>query len=250
VGSTDWTTLGLTPTAVVSGNITNGTTYTSAGNVLTANVAQFPDSGNLTVGTYITGSGIAPMTYITGVVETPNSQFWSNLSSDPYLKVYTVNTSQYVPGNVTITGQPAAGTTFMSTVAGTTGNGTVTVPNGTTFVAADTNDRYVYSTLTSPVYTNLGVYQAVETFDSISSPIYINGNELPVYILNWDTIGEVDVGGDVFVPAGAIIRQSQSWYNTGTGTPATGQGLDLSSTTAVNFLKAGPGFIPAPGETP
>ena len=235
VGTTDWTTLGAQATAIVSGNITNGTNYTSAGTVLTANIGQYAESGNLAIGTVITGTGIAAGTYITGYLGAIN----------PYLTQFSVSSSQYVPGNVIITGQPTVGTQFYASATSTLGSGMVTIPDTSAFVAEDTNDTYVFSANTNS-YTNIGQLVDIDTFDSVGSPVYINGTLAETYVYTLARLGLVDVGGDVTAPAGTVLQQTQSWYTPGLTTPATGFGLASSTTEQVKFLKASPA---TPSET-
>jgi hypothetical protein len=237
-GTTDWVSLGAPAQAKVSGNISNGTTFTSSGNVLVANIAQSPYYGNLRVGTVITGAGIAANTVITSFIGI----------QAPYLRKYTVNTPQLVPGNVTITGQPALGTTFVPTVTGS-GTGQVTISNSSAFIAQDTQHVWVFNSTTS-TYTDIGAYAPTETFDAVNSVAYINGAPTGSYIIDSYILGKVDNTGMVYVPSGSQLNTSQSWYTRGISTPSDGRGLDNSTTAAVTILKSAPSVVLKPGQTP
>ena len=237
-GTTDWTIVGAPAEAQVNGNISNGTTYLSSGNVLIANIALTPYYGNLKVGTRVTGAGIAANTVITAY--TGNDGRW--------LRKYTVNNAQYVPGTVIITGQPAVGTTFVATTVGT-GTGNVTIANGSAFIATDTNHTWVFSTLTNS-YTDIGVYSPSETFDAVNSVVYVNGAPTGSYIVDSYIIGTVDNTGSVYIQANTQLQTSQSWYSRGITTATDGRGLDNSTTPVAQFLKESPGIVPQAGTTP
>ena len=113
IGLTNWVDVGAASTAVVEGSIANLT--------LTVDTVT---SGELSVGTYITGEGIVQGTYIVDFVSGTGGE-----------GTYTVNFNQTV-ATTTITGQPTVGTVFTATdigrgdgvaqwMKGTIGTGTV-----------------------------------------------------------------------------------------------------------------------------
>ena len=49
---------------------------------------------------------------------------------------------------------------------------------------------------------------------------------------------KVKKGDEVTIPAGSLIRQGQLWYDIGDSSATNGLGLENSTSTQVNFLKA------------
>jgi len=105
VGTTNFVTIGATASAVVTGTISNG----SGGDGTILDVT-FVTSGTLALGTYITGTGITPGTFI--------EQFGTGTGG---MGTYVVNNTQNV-SSTTITGQPAVDTQFTASGVGS-GNG-------------------------------------------------------------------------------------------------------------------------------
>ena len=200
-------------------------------------------------------------------------------NSTPYIQYGTVNTSSYLPayplpatsmingnryiintvgttqwGNVTILAPNQSAVPGLEFVANTvgasiTGNGTVTIPTGSAYHALDTDHVWVFFEGNSS-YVDLGVIESTETFDNVSSPIYINGVEQSSYIKTVSITGEITNTGIVTVPAGTVLEQSRIWYSPGAGTPSNGLPLKYSTTPQATFLDASLGFTPAPGTTP
>ena len=137
LGTTNFTQIGAASSAVVTGSI-SGTTLSIAG----------VTSGILTIGTYITGTGITAGTYITA--------FGTGVG---YSGSYTINNSQTVSVPITITGQPLEGTSF---IASGLGSGTGTA--GATGTVAGTSFGGIIS----------GTTYYVSTIQNISSTITIS----------------------------------------------------------------------------
>ena len=125
----------------------------------------------------------------------------------------------------------------------------MTIPTGSAYHALDTDHVWVFFEGNSS-YVDLGVIESTETFDNVSSPIYINGVEQSSYIKTVSITGEITNTGIVTVPAGTVLEQSRIWYSPGAGTPSNGLPLKYSTTPQATFLDASLGFTPAPGTTP
>jgi hypothetical protein len=106
VGTSDFTIIGASSTAVVTGGISDG--FGLPGTIF--NVTGVT-SGTLAVGRYITGAGVTPGTFISALG-----------TGSGGIGTYTVSITQLVAGGTTITQQPTVGTTFTATGT-TTGNG-------------------------------------------------------------------------------------------------------------------------------
>jgi len=106
VGTTDFTAIGATATASVTATIDDG--FGFPGTLMNVSAVA---SGTLTVGSYITGTGVTPGTFI--------SAFGTGSGG---IGTYTVSTTQIVTPAVSMTQQPIPGTSFTASGAGT-GNG-------------------------------------------------------------------------------------------------------------------------------
>lgn len=102
LGTTDFTAVGATASAVATGSISTTTLTITA-----------LSSGSFAVGTYITGSGVVAGTYITALGTGTGGT-----------GTYTLNQSS-TAASTTITGQPLVSTTFVATGTGS-GTGTAT----------------------------------------------------------------------------------------------------------------------------
>lgn len=254
LGTTNWANVGAGFVANVAGNISNGNIITglgfgATGNVLVANIGQYPDRGNLQVGTYITGGNIASGTYITAIGPACGT-----------FRSYSINSNQYT-GNIVITGQQPVGTVFTATAVGT-GTGTAIPPNGAAVygVGATSSNVFVFN---GTVLQDFGTFTSNAAFDNVASPIVVSNSSgdittgsyaISTYLLgnpaNSAGFGLINTGGNITISSGTPVLKGNLWYSTGIGVPSNGFGLINSTTPQATFLANSQGFMPPAGTTP
>ena len=211
LGTTNYVAIGAPSSCVVTGSI-SGRTLTVTGVI----------SGTLTIGTYITGLGIIPGTFITS-------------SSGGGIGNYFVSQPQTV-SSTTVTGQPAAGTTFYATGPGT---GTGRVERNISL------SPYVLGEIFTCAYpgeiVGSGGGKALQTLFTALITGLLNSSELIAglqYTIEdvgstfWQNIGWLPfVGGHGATPAaGDIFVATNSGVGTGTATQGTGEALSQTNT--------------------
>jgi hypothetical protein len=167
VGTTNFVTMGADPTAVFTGNITGNTLTVSA-----------KDSGTISINTYITGSGVAPGTYI---IATKNEN--PVLTGQGGTGTYTVNIGGQSVTSTSMNGM-TTGVVFVATSKGS-GTGTVKLWKSVTLATESTGVITKNSDFTLPLLLNPnGAYQVIEAWTytgSTDKKVYVN------YISNLDT---------------------------------------------------------------
>jgi hypothetical protein len=179
------TTLGGNAITTYAGSISGWTFNLYGGNVL--NVTGVT-SGTLSVGTYITGTGITPGTYITNL-----------LTGTGGVGTYQVNLAQLAPTATTITGQPNPGATFVNTGVG----------SGTGIA------NYSFNDIIIDINTVGNTGNIVNVFYSGTADLFAYGN-------SYSSISSVDITGSgigaiwtvIPVPGnGATVPAATQWLN-------------------------------------
>ena len=167
------------------------------------------------------------------------------------LRVVDSNYQQFVPNSYVISSNVGASNKTYTVTANVTMF--VTMANVITVSTGDYIEQKFANTV---VAANLQVIDnAADAFDvaviitagnitgANGNTITLNGSDQANYIINFGNIGQVDLAGNVTLPANTMIRTSKIWTSTNSS-------LDASTTEQANFLTTSPGFSATPGTTP
>jgi hypothetical protein len=83
-----------------------------------------------------------------------------------------------------------------------------------------------------------------------NTALYVNGITANANLSSITGLGTVSAYGNVTLLTNTTIGNTNCWYTPGAGTATNGLGLDSSTTSQANFLKASVSFVPAAGQTP